>query len=141
MTNIKPLDQSGNKWMNRAIGASGDYTNGVNNPRTPWDQGALKAADNYKSGVTAAAGAGRFEKGIKAAGNSKWQTNALRKGPGRFSEGVSLGQSDWQAGFAPYQQAISGLTLPPRGMRGSPANLQRVNAVATALRQTFEKKQ
>jgi len=141
MANIKDLGSISSKWVRRSAVAGPDYQSGIQNPRTPWAAAAAKGEDNYKAGVSAASARGAFGKGVKAAGDSKWQGNALRKGPGRYAEGVSLAEGDWQKGFAPYREAIASLTLPPRGMRGSPANLQRVSAIATTLRGVFEKKQ
>ena len=140
MTNIKGLTDIGGKWERRAVVAGADYTQGVQNPRAPWAESAVKAEDNYKAGVTTAAARGAFGKGVKAAGNTKWQTMSTQKGPGRFAEGVSIARPDWEKGYQPYHSVISSLTLPARGVRGSPANLQRVATVATALRATYEKK-
>ena len=42
-------------------------------------------------------------------------------------------RADYQAGFAPYREAISQVTLPPRGPRRAPQNIQRVQAIVTAL--------
>lgn len=76
---------------------------------------------------------------MKAAGDEKWRQNAQKKGPGRFAEGVAIGKDEWSKGFSPYQSAISALTLPARGPKGSPQNIQRVAAVATALRALKER--
>jgi len=140
MAAIKDISKSSEKWVRRASVAAPDYANGIQNPRRPWEQSTINASSNYKQGVIAAANAGRFEKGVKAAGNDKWQRNALAKGPARFSEGVALGRPDWEEGFKPYHAAISALQLPPRGPKGSPQNIQRVAIIATTLRGVFEKK-
>lgn len=137
---IKPIEQSADKWVRRASVAAPDYTAGIENPTEPWAQAAQKAEGNYKAGVTAAVAAGRFGKGVKEAGEERWRSNALRKGPGRYTEGVSIAKSDWQAGFAPYQSAIAALTLPDRGPRRDPKNLERVRAITTALGSLYEKR-
>ena len=134
MANIKDLTKSSDKWMRRAAVAGPDYESGIRNPRRPWAEASLGAEDNYKSGVVAAANAGRYGRGVKAAGNEKWQKNAIAKGPSRFAEGVALAQDAWETGFKPYQDAIRAITLPPRGPKGSPQNLQRVAAMANVLR-------
>lgn len=139
MANIKSLEASADKWTRRASVAGEDYRKGVESPRTPWDQAAAAAAQSYQQGVTAAATSGRFAAGVRKAGNAKWQRNSAAKGPNRFAEGVSLAVGEWQAGFQPYQSAISSLQLPARGPAGSPQNLQRVTAVATALRAVRER--
>jgi len=140
MANVKPIDQSSDKWQRRAAVAGVDYQAGVTNPRRPWADAAVAAGANYRTGVTQAANAGRFEAGIKSVGEDKWKQRSVKVGPGRFAEGVAVAKPDWEAGFRPYQETLSALTLPARGPKGSPANLQRVQAVSTALRTLFERK-
>uniref|UniRef100_A0A6H1ZWS8 Uncharacterized protein n=1 Tax=viral metagenome TaxID=1070528 RepID=A0A6H1ZWS8_9ZZZZ len=139
MAAIKPLEQSSDKWVRRASVAGPDYQAGVQNPRKAWASAALEGEGNYKAGVTAAAARGAFGAGVRAAGDAKWQKGALQKGPGRFAEGVAIGKDEWNKGFAPYQSAIAAITLPPRGAKGSPQNIQRVAAIAMALRTLREK--
>lgn len=140
MAAIKPIDQSADKWTRRASVAAPDYTAGVENPRANWEEATAAADANYRAGVTAAANAGRFSSGVRAAGSEKWKRGAIQKGPARFTEGVALAKDDWSKGFSPYREAISAIKLPPRGPAGSPQNLQRVNAIATALRKIKETK-
>lgn len=140
MAAIKPLEQASDKWVRRAAVASPDYAQGVESPRQNWEEAAVAADSNYRAGVTAAANAGRFAAGVRAAGSEKWKRGALQKGPSRFTEGVTLAKDDWAKGFSPYREAIASIKLPPRGPAGSPANLQRVAAIATALRQLRERK-
>jgi hypothetical protein len=109
------------------------YTKGVQAPRVDWAQATAASEESYKAGVTAAAVAGRFGKGVRKAGSAKWQKGAIEKGSTRFQTGVALAKDDYQQGFAPYHQVISGLTLPPRFSRRDPRNIARVTAVATAL--------
>jgi len=109
------------------------YALGVQNPKVDWAQATAAAEENYKSGVTAAAAAGRFGKGVRKAGSSKWQKGATEKGPTRFAAGVAMAKDTFQTGFAPFHQVLTSLTLPPRFSRRDPRNLARVGAVATAL--------
>jgi len=139
MAAIKPLDQSSDKWVRRAGAAGPDYLLGIQNPKKPWASAANEAEPNYKAGVIAAANRGAYGAGIKSAGDEKWRNMALKKGPGRFAEGVAIGKDDWGKGFSPYQSAIAALTLPPRGPKGAVQNIQRVSAIATALRALKEK--
>ena len=134
MAAIKPIEQSADKWTRRASVAGPDYLAGIQNPRNQW-QGATTAAEqNYRQGVQAAAASGRFSAGVTKAGNSKWQENAMKKGPGRVAEGVALAVGQWQKGFGPVQSAFAGLQPPARQATGSPANLQRVAAFNEAAR-------
>ncbi len=139
MANIKSLSQSSDKWKRRAAVAGPDYLAGVQNPKRSWSDAAASAEGNYKQGVTAAATQGRFSRGVKRAGDQAWKAGASNKGPARFAEGVGLAVDDWQRGFAPYQSAIEAIKLPDRAPAGDPRNIQRVVAVATALRALKEK--
>ena len=139
MAAIKPIEQSADKWQRRAAVAGPDYNQGIANPRTPWETAAKAGEQNYRTGVTAAAAAGRFSAGVTKAGNAKWQTNAQKKGPGRFAEGVALAIGEWQKGFSPVQQAFAALNPPPRQATGSPANLARVSAFNEAARRAVGK--
>lgn len=139
MAAIKPIEQSSDKWVRRASVAGPDYLAGVQSPRKAWAAAAIDAEPNYKAGVVAAAGRGAFGIGVRAAGDEKWRSGAIKKGPGRFAEGVAIGRDDWGKGFAPYQSAIAAVTLPPRGPKGSPQNIQRVATIATTLRALREK--
>lgn len=140
MAAIRPIDSSSDKWVRRSSVAAPDYTQGVENPRRPWADAAAAADQNYRQGVTQAAQAGRFGQGVRAAGNDKWRNAAISKGPNRFTEGVSLARDEWESGFRPFQDAIAALSLPARGPKGSPQNIQRVSAVANTMRQLFERR-
>lgn len=122
------------KWGRRTASAGQEYLEGVQNPRTSWSAAARAAAPAYNAGVQAAIGRNAFEKGVAAAGDTAWQAGATDKGPARFSEGVQIGTPAYQEGVAKVLQTINSTQLPPRGPTGSPQNIQRVAAIATALR-------
>lgn len=133
MAAIRPLELIARKWA-RVAGASGaSYEEGVTNPLRDYAAGALGADAAWKAGVQAAVSGDRFSAGVRRAGNQKWQRNAVAKGPARFSQGVAIAQPDYEAGFTPYREAIQAATLPPRGARRSPQNMQRVTAIVAAL--------
>jgi hypothetical protein len=127
------------KWQRRAAVAGPDYMAGIDNPRVPWDQAAKAAEGNYKAGVTAAANAGRFGQGIARVGAQAWSEGAKKKGTGRFAEGVSLSGGKFQDRINTVLTTIEGITLPPRGPKGSPQNLNRVAPIGAALRRAFGK--
>jgi len=138
MAAIKSAEKSASKFVERAAVAGTAYNDGVANPRTDWATATKAAEDNYKTGVQAAASAGRFGKGVSKAGSSKWQKAATDKGSARFASGVASAQEAYSQGFEPYRSKIAALTLPARYPRRDPRNLQRVTAVATALGQLKE---
>lgn len=133
MAEIKSLSQIRDKWTRVTPGRTEDYKLGIKNPRRDWEQETLDAEDNWKLGVDQAAAKGLFPKGVKAAGTSKWQEKALKKGPGRFAEGVYIAGPDYEKGFAPYREAIARTDLGPRFPRRDPRNIERVKRIVEAL--------
>lgn len=129
----KDISRVADKWQTNAGQATDSYASGVQNPRTDWAQAAQAAAGNYKAGVTAAANKGSFAKGVARAGSAKQQQNALAKGVPRYSSGVAVAGPEYRAAMEPVLQVIASTTLPPKGPKGDPSNIQRVAAIATNL--------
>lgn len=133
MPPVKSLDAISEKWA-RVVGVSqADFEEGVRNPRKDWKTETLAAAQNYAAGVTKAVAEKRFDKGVTAAGTDKWKDRALMVGVGRWLEGVQTSRPNYERGFAPYREVIINTTLPARGPKGDPKNINRVAAVAKAL--------
>jgi hypothetical protein len=139
MPKTKGVTNTVDKWQRRSAVAAPDYTNGVNNPRVPWDQATKAAEANYRAGVTQAATEGRFGKGVARVGNEKWVKGATVKGPARFVEGVTVGAPNFQDRINQVLTTIEGVTLPARGPKGSPQNYQRITPIGEALRRAFGK--
>lgn len=135
MAQIRPLDFVAKKYTDVTPGRTEQYRAGVSQPRRPWQANATAADPAWKAGVQAAVGRNAYTAGVARAGDAKWSRNAIAKGPDRFATGVQAAGPDYQAGFAPYHQTISATTLPPKGARGAPGNIERVRVIATALHQ------
>jgi len=133
MAEIKGISAIADKWARVTPGRTEDYKLGIQNPKRDWEEETVAAKGNWKAGVDAAQVKGLFEKGVKKAGTKKWQDKALKKGPGRFAEGVYIAQPDYEKGFAPYRDAIEKVDLGPRFPRRDPRNLDRVKRVVDAL--------
>lgn len=134
MVKLRPLDTIKGKWKNRASAAAGDYKFGIENPLEDWATNASAAESAWEGGVQDAISRKAFSKGVKAAGTAKWQERALKKGVRRYPEGVAIAEDDYAKGFEPYYNALSRVTLPPRGPRGDPRNLERVRVIVETLR-------
>jgi len=133
MAEIKSLSAIRDKWTRVTPGRIEDYKIGVKNPKRSWEEETLAAENNWKAGVDAAAAKGLFPKGVREAGDKKWQEKALKKGPGRFAEGVYIAGDDYERGFAPFREAIARVDLGPRFPRRDPRNIERVKRVVDAL--------
>jgi hypothetical protein len=132
--NIKGADVIAKKYATRGGAAAQDYSAGVAAPRVPWAAATAAAVSTYASGVQQSIANGSFVKGVTAAGDAKWSRKATTVGAARYGPGVQAAQQDYASGVAPYLQVLSSLQLPPRGPKGDPGNVQRVNAIAQALR-------
>ena len=100
-----------------------------------WAEAAISAAPAWEQGVSEAASRGSYASGVED-NRGKWKRKALAIGPARYGPGVRAAETDQAQGFAPYQSTIAGLTLSPRGPRGSPGNYERVREVGEALHKT-----
>lgn len=134
MAAVKSGAQTAEKWSRVTPQRQQDYTNGVQNPRTPWAAASKAAEERFKQGVAEAAQRGAYGKGITAAGDQRWQQKAMAKGPSRFAEGVAMSAPDYQAAVQPYLDTIAAVQLPPRYPKGDPRNLERTKAITMALR-------
>ncbi len=130
---VKDSSRSAAKWSERTSGATQEYIEGVQNPKRPWQEAAKAGSDNWKAGTAKAASEDRFKKGVERVDPNKQMDAAVAKGSQRFAQGVSVGQGDYQEGIAPYLRVIENTTLPPRGPKGDPNNLQRVGVLNKAL--------
>jgi len=122
------------RWVRRASASTQDYAEGISTPRADWAAATIAAAGAQAAGVQAAIAAKAFEKGVQGAGTGKWARKAAGIGATRFGPGVAEAEGDYAKGVAPYLAVISNLTLPPRGPKGDPKNLERVRVVSQALR-------
>jgi len=133
MAEIKPLSDIRDKWTRVTPGRTEDYKLGIQNPRRDWADEALAGKANWKAGIDAAAAKDLFAKGITKAGTKKWRDHALKKGPGRFAEGVYIAGPDYEDGFKPFHEAIVRVDLGPRFPKRDPRNLERVKRIVDAL--------
>ena len=130
---LKPMEQIADKYAKRAQAASPEYAAGVAAPRKDWAAATGAAESAYEQGVQEAIARDGFGKGVRKAGNAKWQHRSTTLGAQRYPTGVAAAKPDYLAGFAPYAQVLTSVSLPAKGPRGAAGNLERVRAVADAL--------
>jgi len=133
MAEIKSLSAIQEKWGRVTPMRTEDYKLGVEHPKRDWADETEAGKLNWKMGIDQAAAKDMFAKGVREAGTGKWREAALKKGPGRFAEGVMIAAPDYAKGFAPYHAAIERTDLGPRFPRRDPRNLGRVKAVVDAM--------
>ncbi len=133
MVAIRKLEDIVKKWSDVTPGRAPYYEAGVRAPLRDWATNAAAAESAWESGTTAAISEKRFEKGVKKAGTAKWQKKAIELGVARYADGVRKATDDYKAGFAPFRDVLEALTLPARGAKGDPKNLDRVRVIMEAL--------
>lgn len=133
MAFIRPIDKIADKWASVTPMRAADYADGIRNPRRPWAAATANAEGAYESGVQKSITKKAFGKGVKKAGDAKWSRKAIANGVPRWGPGVAEAKGDYQAGFAPYREAIAKCVLPPRYARRDPRNMARVTAIVNAL--------
>jgi len=131
---IKSLDTIQKKWTEVTPGRAEYYREGTSGKGGAWEAGARAGEANWKTGVAAASAAGLFGKGVSKAGGAQYEKGVAEKGVARWPQGVGVAGPDYAKGFGAYHGVLAGLTLPPRGPKGSPANYARVQAIGAALR-------
>jgi len=134
MAEIKSIAAIQEKWGRVTPQRTEDYSLGIKNPKRDWAQSAAAAKESHKAAMVAAGANDSYSKGVNKAGTARWQERAIRKGPGRFAEGVVVGAGDYGSGFAPYADVIKATTLGVRFPRGDIRNLERVKVISQALR-------
>lgn len=122
------------KWSRRTASAGQEYTDGINSPRASWQAQTTAAAPIQAQAIQQAIADKRFEKGVARAGDARWASKSLSKGAARFGPGVQDAEADYARGVQPYLDVIANITLPARGPKGDPKNIQRVAVLAKALR-------
>lgn len=121
------------KWVDVTPGRASYYEAAVKLAGPAWEEGALGAANNYKTSLTAVDIAKRFIGGIKRAGAAKYQRKAETLGKARFGPGVTAAEDDFNVGFSPYRDVLDGLEVPDRKPRGDPANYAIGQKIGDAL--------
>lgn len=133
MPAVKSLDRISQKWARVAAQSQTEYEEGVKNPRVDWAEATRAAEGNYERGVQGSIQRKSFGKGVAKAGTAKWQSMTLAKGPSRWANGIQVSLAAYESGFAPFREVIQRTSLPPRGPKGDPKNIQRVAVLADAL--------
>ncbi len=129
----KTADQAAAKWASVTPGRQNDYKAGVTDPSVKWAEPTAAAAGSWGTGVQKAITSGAFVTGVNKAGNGKWARKTGDVGVQRWGPGVQAAQADYSTGWKPMEEALSRLTLDPRGPRNDPRNFNRVQQVAKAL--------
>lgn len=124
------------KWQQRAAAASADYAEGARTTDKDQAQRAVAAKAVYQQALTESFARDSYSKGLTKSGKAGWLAGVEQKGASNYSTGVAtdISRSKYVLNSSKYDSARKAADTMPRGPRGSAANLNRVAAVANALR-------
>lgn len=130
---VRSVDIIAKKYEEVTPGRAAYYELGVSDPLEDWERNTVAAMAAYKGAVSAADIGKRFVGGAKRAGTGKWKRKSMDVGVDRYGPGVLAGVGDFSAGIEPFIAVIAATELSARKPRGDPANMKRVEQMATAL--------
>lgn len=85
------------KYQRGVSGASNDYAAGVQNPSRPWAAATVAGQKRWANGIQRAIQNGSFAKGVQAAGDQKWQQNAVTYGTSNYAAAAAKAADAYQA--------------------------------------------
>lgn len=129
---MKSASQVSDKYATRAAAASGDYVEGARTTTKDQAAAAIASAAIYAQATQAAITDGRYQRGLQKSGKQGWLDGVTSVGGNRFGEGVARAAPMYATESARFDSARGAAASLPRGIKGSPQNLQRVAAVVAA---------
>lgn len=130
---VKTAAQAAEKWSTQTPARSAYFEDGVRTTPKKWDDRTAGSESAYEQGVQQAISGKRFGKGVRRVGDTKWRERTLAVGVSRWGPGVGAARGIYESNVGPFLATIAGVTLPPKGARGSAENYNRVKAVGDAL--------
>jgi hypothetical protein len=129
---VKDIGTISTKYVNRASNAAADYNAGVQ-ASSGQSAAAVAAIPLWQQAVSSPAAAARMTAGLQKAGDQGWKDGVSKKGQANYPNGIRAGANKYTANVGPYIQVLQGLTLDPKGLRGSAQNQGRSVQVQVAL--------
>lgn len=132
--NVSSPTAAASKWTSRAGAAGQTYATAVASSNVDQAAAAAAAEGTWSAAVAQAAQNKTFSTQVLKAGTASWKAGVANKGAARYAPGVNAAGPKYTTNVTPYFNALSSLTLPVRGVKGS--NIARVQAVDDALMAT-----
>lgn len=132
----RPASEAVTKWQNRAGAASQDYVDGARTTDKDQAQRGIASKQIWQQALQESFGRDAYAKGLQRSGKTGWLAGVEQKGANNYAGGVSsdIARQKYVTNSGRYDTARRAADSIPRGARGSAANLNRVAAVANALR-------
>ena len=125
MSNISP-QEAAKRLASAGFNFADRYQQGTQNKGAEWARGAAGASANYAAGVQKSLAEGGFAKGVSRAGSSRYDEGVRTKGAANWPTGMQLAENRYIEGVQPFTGLWDAALSTPRGPKGSPANLTRM---------------
>lgn len=123
--NISP-QEAAKRLSSAGFNFADRYQQGTQNKGTDWQRGAAAAASNYAAGVQKSLADNAFSKGVQRASASRYDEGVRTKGAANWPTGMQLAENRYVEGVQPFVNLWGAALSTPRGPKGSPANLARM---------------
>lgn len=133
---VVPANEAAEKWSAGAKARANYYKKNTASSAQDWENNTKAAQSVFQAAVTAGDIGRRFGGGVSRAGAAKFSRKVTAVGEARFSSGIDAALTDYQAGIAPFLQAMTGVDLGVKAPRGDTANQQRSIKVQELLHRT-----
>ena len=120
------------KWQSRAVVSANDYKTAVSQAGGRWQGAVDQSGPAWDFGVQQAMSNNSYPQGVQGKGGI-YQVNAADKGFRNYGPGIQGATNAFSTAIGKVLNVIGGLTLPPKGGPGNPANLQRASLIDDAL--------
>lgn len=114
----KTLEQTVSRWQAGATGASGAYTEGVQNTTVDVVGRAIANQAGLLQGFNDAVNSGRWARGLQAVGTSGWKTKTVAKAA-NYSVGINAGLDSYQQSMTQWLPRINSAAAAAKAMPGT----------------------
>ena len=132
MVDTVSAEEAVRRYQAGAARAPQNYADGINRTQG-FVQKAIAGEENWKAGVTAAAGRNARAAGLSKISDSDWKNAASTKGAARIGAGMNASLPKFRSGITQNLATIQAVQLPPRGQDGLQNLISRAGPIVQAL--------
>lgn len=133
----KTPEQIADKYQRGVAGAGQDYLNGVQAPSRPWAAATVASAQRWQTGIQQAISDNKFQRGVQAAGDAKWQTRAADIGAQRYTQAATTAAAAY-AQIAARIMAAGSAASQAAGAMPNATQDQRIQRAVAAMKATSQ---
>lgn len=102
------------------------YQQGTQGKGAEWQRGAAAGEGNFQAGIQKAIAEKAYGKGVQRSGGAAYDEGVRTKGVSNWPTGMQLAEDKYSARVAGFSGLWDQALKTPRGPKGSPANMSRM---------------